>query len=176
MAEPAPGHSPVDGALEFLDRLARLIVVVAISGMVAIVASQVFARYVLNNSISWADEVSRLLFVWSIFMAIPLGIRRQSHIGVTLVTDRLPLAARHLLAKPVMATAAALMLLVAWQAFNIARAQWDELMVSIDLSAGYFLLAVGTGCLLSALQLMRIAVYGQYPMALETPSDGAAAS
>ncbi len=176
MAEPAPGHSPVDGALEFLDRLARLIVVVAISGMVAIVASQVFARYILNNSISWADEVSRLLFVWSIFMAIPLGIRRQSHIGVTLVTDRLPVQARNLLARPVMATAAALMLLVAWQAFTIARAQWDELMVSIDLSAGYFLLAVGAGCLPSALQLLRIAVYGQYPLAPEPPSDGQAAT
>jgi hypothetical protein len=40
-------------------------------------------------------------------------------------------------------------------------------MVSIDLSAGYFLLAVGVGCLLSALHLLRIACFGQYALAAQ---------
>ena len=65
------------------------------------------------------------------------------------------------------AVAAALTLLVAWQSFRIAHAQWDELMVSIDLSAGLFLLAVGVGGLLAALHLMRIAVLGPYPVEQE---------
>jgi len=150
-----------------LDRLAQAAVVVSIGGMVGIVASQVFARYILNNSIAWADEVSRLLFVWSIFLAIPIGIRRQSHIGIGLFTHRLTLSAQSLLARPVTVLAAALMVLVSWQAFAVAVAQWDELMVSIDLSAGYFLLAVGVGCLLSALHLLRIACFGQYALAAQ---------
>ena len=156
---------PVDGVLVALDRLAQAAVVVSIGGMVGIVASQVFARYILNNSIAWADEVSRLLFVWSIFLAIPIGIRRQSHIGIGLFTDRLTASAQSLLARPVAVLAAALMMLVSWQAFAISVAQWDELMVSIDLSAAYFLLAVAVGCLLSALHLLRIACFGQYAMA-----------
>lgn len=149
----------VDAVLHVLDRLARGVCVVTIGGMVAIVAAQVFARYVLNNSIGWADEISRLLFVWSIFLAIPVAIRTGNHIGIELLTDRLPPGARAILARPVTTIAAALMLLVAWQSFAVALAQWDELMVSVDLSAGLFLLAVGIGGVLSALNLLRDAVF-----------------
>ncbi len=157
---------PVDLVLGALDRLARGACVLTIGGMVVIVAAQVFARYVLNNSIGWADEVARLLFVWSIFLAIPVGIPAASHIGITLLTDRLPEGARAALGRAMAAVAAALTLLVAWQSFKIAHAQWDELMVSVDLSAGLFLLAVGVGGLLAALHLLRITVFGPY--ALET--------
>jgi TRAP-type C4-dicarboxylate transport system permease small subunit len=166
---PAPGRPvafarPVDRVLGTLDRLVRAACVLTIGGMVVLVAAQVFARYVLNNSIGWADEVARLLFVWSIFLAIPVGIPLGSHIGITLLTDRLPEVARAMLARAMAAVAAALTLLVAWQSFAIAIAQWDELMVSIDLSAGLFLLAVGVGGLLAALHLLRIAVLGPYPV------------
>lgn len=164
---PALGR-PVDLVLGALDRLARGLCVLTIGGMVVIVAAQVFARYVLNNSIGWADEVARLLFVWSIFLAVPVGIPMGSHIGITILTDRLPEAARTILARAIAAVAAALTLLVAWQSFTIAIAQWDELMVSIDLSAGLFLLAVGVGGLLAALHLMRIAVLGPYPVEQST--------
>ena len=152
-------RQPVDAMRRVLDGLARSVCALTIGGVVAIVAAQVFARHVLNDSIGWADESSRLLFVWSIFLAIPVAIRTGNHIGIELLTDRLPPRARAALARPVTALAAALMLLVAWQSFAVALAQWDELMVSVDLSAGLFLLAVGVGGLLSALNLLRDAVF-----------------
>ena len=46
----------------------------------------------LNSSIGWADEMSRLTFVWSIFLGIPLGIRAGAHIGMEL-RDRAPAGA-----------------------------------------------------------------------------------
>jgi len=152
----------VDGVLSVVDRLFHLAIVACIGGMVAIVGSQVFARYVLNSSFGWADELSRLLFVWSIFLAIPIGIRKGSHIGVELLTARLPSTVRHMLLRVVMASAAALMMVVAYQSAVIAVLQWDELMVSLDISAGLFTLALVVGCLHGALHLMRIAAFGAY--------------
>ena len=47
-----------------------------------LVSVQVLLRYAFKNSIGWADEVSRLLFVSSIFLAIPLGMKEGAHIGI----------------------------------------------------------------------------------------------
>ena len=86
-AAPSPAPTRV---LAALDQAAKAVIIVLMSAMVAIVSAEVFCRYVLKNSIGWADEVSRLAFVASIFLAIPLGIRTRSHIGIELVTSRLP--------------------------------------------------------------------------------------
>jgi TRAP-type C4-dicarboxylate transport system permease small subunit len=136
-------------------------IVGCVGGMIAIVATQIVARYGLNSSIGWSDEVSRLLFVWSIFLAIPIGVRRGSHIGVTLLTARLPADHHGRLRRAMMALASGLTLLVTFQALTIATAQWDELMVSIDLSASWFLLALAVGCGHATLHLWRIALFGE---------------
>ncbi len=48
--------------------------------MLAIVTSQVFMRYVMNRSLDWADETATLLFVWTVFLALPLALRNGGHI------------------------------------------------------------------------------------------------
>jgi TRAP-type C4-dicarboxylate transport system permease small subunit len=154
------GRAPVDTVLGLVDRLAALCITGCVGGMLLVVAAQVFARYVLNSSIGWADEVSRLLFVWAIFLAIPIGIRRGAHIGIELLTARLPGPLQATLGRIMALVAAGIMLLVAGEALVLVIGQWDELMVSIDLSAGWFLVALVAGCGHSALHLLRIALFG----------------
>ena len=55
-----------------------------------------------------------------------------------------------------------LMLLVAYQSAKIAIEQWDELMASVDYSAGWFILPVAIGTLHTALHLLRIMAFGPY--------------
>lgn len=162
-AAPALGPPPAVGStLEALDRAAKLIIIVTMSAMVAIVSAEVFCRYAIKSSIGWADEVSRLAFVASMFLAIPLGIRTQSHIGIELLTARLSAPLRAALVRAVAVVSAALMLLVAWQALRVAIDQWDEKMASLELSAGLFLVPVAFGACHSALHLLRIAAFGPY--------------
>ena len=63
------------------DTGARVLVIAGAATMVAVVAAQVIMRYVFNGSFDWADEVSRLAFVCTIFLAIPLGIRDGTHLA-----------------------------------------------------------------------------------------------
>ena len=154
--------SPADGVLSTLDLAAKAVIVVLMSAMVSIVSAEVFCRYVLKNSIGWADEVSRLAFVASIFLAIPLGIRTRSHIGIELVTARLPEQTAAWLGKATAMVSAAVMLLVAWQSVRVAVDQWDEKMSSVEISAGLFLVPVAFGAAHSALHLLRIAAFGPY--------------
>ena len=162
---PMGGAGPMRGfalMIASVDLIAAWAVVVAISVMVLLVALQVLLRYVFNTSLGWTDESSRLAFVWSIFLGIPLGIRRGSHIGIEFLTARLGAFSRDSLARAMALLGAALMALVSWQSARIAWEQWDELMGTVEMSSGWFMLAVAFGAGHSLLHLLWIVFNGLY--------------
>lgn len=153
-------------ALDGLNRLITGVLLATVAVMVSVVSAQVALRYGLNRSIDWADEIGRLAFVWSIFLAIPLGVRQGAHIGIDIMVDKLPARWRSALKRAGAALCAALMFAIAWAAFRVAREQWDELMATVDWSVGWFIVPVGLGALLSALHLVRIVIVGAPGQAL----------
>jgi TRAP-type C4-dicarboxylate transport system permease small subunit len=155
---------PMALGLHALDTLAGWAIVVMLGLMVAVVSLQVLLRYALNSSLGFADELSRLTFVWSIFLGIPLGIRLGAHIGMELLSARLPARLQDMLARLMAAVAAAMMVLVAWQSATVAFEQWDEMMASMNASAAWFLVAVGIGCGHAALHLVWIVLTGKPSM------------
>ncbi|MEJ5989397.1 TRAP transporter small permease [Ramlibacter sp. PS3R-8] len=142
------------------DRLLTVVLVASVAVMVNVVASQVALRYGLNESIDWADEIARLAFVWSIFLAIPLGVRDGAHIGIDLVVDKLPPAGQSALRRAGAAAGAAMMLAICWAAVRTCREQWDELMSTVDISVGWFIVPVAVGALFSAFHLLHIVIAG----------------
>jgi TRAP-type C4-dicarboxylate transport system permease small subunit len=155
---------PLALTLHALDTVAGWAIVIMLGAMVAVVSLQVLLRYAANSSIGFADEMSRLTFVWSIFLGIPLGIRLGAHIGMELLSARLPAALQDVVARLMAAVAAALMVLVAWQSAVVAFDQWDEMMASMDASAAWFIVAVGVGCTHSALHLIWLVLTGKPTM------------
>ena len=147
-------------ALDLLDRAITVALLAAVAVMVGVVSAQVALRYGFNQSIDWADEVSRLAFVWSIFLAIPLGVRQGAHIGIDVVVLKFPAPVQRLLRRLAALVSALMMGAIAWAALGVAREQWDELMSTLDWSVGWFIVPVGLGAALSALHLLRIAVQG----------------
>ena len=77
-------------ALDRLDLAAKWLIIAAMAVMIVVVSVQVALRYALNTSLDWSDEVSRMLFVWCMFLAIPLGIREGAHVGIELLVGHLP--------------------------------------------------------------------------------------
>lgn len=146
--------------LNGLDKLVTSMLLAAVAVMVGVVSAQVALRYGFNLSIDWADEIGRIAFVWSIFLAIPLGVRQGAHIGIDIVADKLPAALRIALKRLAAALSALMMIIIAWAAFGVALEQWDELMATVNWSVGWFIVPVGVGALLSALHLVRIVIVG----------------
>jgi TRAP-type transport system small permease protein len=155
---------PLALTLHALDTAAGWAIIVMLGLMVFVVSLQVLLRYAANSSLGFADEMSRLTFVWSIFLGIPLGIRLGAHIGMELLSARLPVRVQDLLARSMAAIAAAMMALVAWQSAVVAFDQWDEMMASMNASAAWFIVAVGVGCAHSALHLIWIVLTGKPTM------------
>ena len=153
---------PLALTLIAVDRLANWLIVGFLSVMVVLVSAQVALRYGFNSSIGFADELSRLCFVWSIFLAIPLGVRMGSHIGMELLTARLSMRlSQQVLPRIMAATSAAMMLLVGWQSAVLAFDQWDELMASMNASAAWFIVAVAASAFHSTLHLVWITIKGK---------------
>lgn len=152
--------APLAWLIAALDVAACWLIVVLLSAMVGIVTAQVALRYGLNSSIGWADEVSRMTFVWTMFVAIPLGIKMGAHIGIELVTDRLPPSLRSGLQRLMALLAMGMLLTIAWQSVLLAVDQWDEMMSSLRFSSSWFVVPLAVSGVHGALHLLWIVLAG----------------
>jgi TRAP-type transport system small permease protein len=77
---------------EFTERINRWVswlLVVMLVVLVGIVSVSVFFRYVLNDSLIWSSEASQYLCIWIGFLAASVSVRRQMHMGLSILVDRL---------------------------------------------------------------------------------------
>lgn len=150
----------VDRAFAGLDVSLRAIIVVTMAAMVTVVSAQVLLRYGFNASLDWGQDVARLLFVWTIFLAIPLGVKAGAHIGIELVANLLPATIQRLVTRAVTALAIVLMAVVCWQAGHLVVEQWDENLPTLDISVALFMVPVCIGAGLSILYLLPQTITG----------------
>jgi C4-dicarboxylate transporter DctQ subunit len=67
---------------------------IAFGALCISVGIQVAARYVFNVSFGWAEEFPLFVFLWVCFIAAASAYRQNSHLGISLVFDRLPVQFR----------------------------------------------------------------------------------
>lgn len=77
-------------AYEWMINIERLISAVLLTGVFALVLTQVFTRYVLGTPLAWTEEASRLALVWLAFMAAAFVSSRRAHITVDLIATVVP--------------------------------------------------------------------------------------
>ncbi len=74
--------SAVDRIFDFLE---TYITAIALIVFTVVIFCNVVGRYVFQNSITWAEELSRYLNILLVFFALSAGIKSDSHIGVDVV-------------------------------------------------------------------------------------------
>lgn len=58
-------------AILWLDEnLEEFLLIIFLIGMTVIMGAQIFCRYILEMSLSWSEELTRYLFVWSGFLSV----------------------------------------------------------------------------------------------------------
>jgi TRAP-type C4-dicarboxylate transport system permease small subunit len=72
------------------ERSVEALMALDLSLIVILVFSNVVARYGFGAGFAGAEEISRLLFVWLVFLGAILALRRKAHLGVELLQARLP--------------------------------------------------------------------------------------
>ena len=64
------------------DHVVESLVILGLLITLASTLTQVFARYVMNNPLTWSEEFSRLVFIWTIFLGAGVMVRRGGHVAV----------------------------------------------------------------------------------------------
>src|SRR3954465_168217 len=82
----------------FNARLARFGMYAAVGGLmaiVAVVAWQVFGRYVLNASPTWAENLALVLILYVTLIGAAVGVRDAGHIGMDSILVLVPEGVRN---------------------------------------------------------------------------------
>jgi TRAP-type C4-dicarboxylate transport system permease small subunit len=74
---------------QMINRVLHAAIAICLSCMAVFVFGNVVLRYVFNSGITWAEEASRYLFIWLIFLGAIVASRENAHLGVDTLVSRL---------------------------------------------------------------------------------------
>jgi TRAP-type C4-dicarboxylate transport system permease small subunit len=124
----------------------RLSAVAALEGLcgllVAIIAvlvfAQVIARYLLNASLAWSEEATRLLFIYLTFFGFVVAVQTGRNLHVDLLVGRLPVGPRRWMRILVHLVSAVFLAVVAWQGASLVQQVSGQRTPALQLSKSFF--------------------------------------
>src|SRR5690242_10811518 len=113
-----------------------------------IVFLQFFTRYVLNDSLSWTEEIARYGLMWVVFIGGVMVTRRSTHIAVELMSNLMkPGPARVALLAGVDIVKLLFLALLAYFSITITERMDSQRMTVFDLPMSYVYGGVALGCI-----------------------------
>lgn len=76
--------------LSKLDKGFNAILALCLALMGIFIFANVFLRYAFNSGLPWAEELSRFLFVWLVFLGAIGALKDNAHLGFTSLVQKLP--------------------------------------------------------------------------------------
>ena len=129
----------------FCATLAKACMMIAVAGLVAIIACvtlQVFGRYVLNDTPTWAEALAMMLVLYVTMLGAAVGVRDAGHIGMesllVLVKEKVRLKLE-LLIHALVAMFGAIM---AWNGAILAESVWGYNVPTLSVPEGLNLIPI----------------------------------
>jgi TRAP-type C4-dicarboxylate transport system permease small subunit len=141
--------------LRTLDEATKIVIYVLLACMIVNTASSVFARYVLQNAISWSEEASRYLMVWMGFLGMSLAMRDGEHVSVVFVVDAMPGSLRRILRYLAQAVSLAFLVLLLIYSISQLSTVRDQTSIALMLPMSVPYAAVTAGAALMVIQSLR---------------------
>ncbi|OLO03943.1 MULTISPECIES: TRAP transporter small permease [Salinicola] len=77
-------------AIDRVMRLDEVIASLALFGLFVVAIANVFMRYLFSSPLAWSEEILQLLMVWATFLGASALVRRNEHVLIGLLNDKLP--------------------------------------------------------------------------------------
>ncbi len=137
----------------FLHRLLEIVTVSLLAALAILVVSAVLARYLLNSSLPWYDEVASVALAWITYFGAALAALRRAHLGFAGLVISLPLPWRRALFAVAELITAGVFTAMAYAGWYVLRVMEGETLVSLDwvpLAFTQSIVPVGCGLVLLA--------------------------
>lgn len=147
-----------------LARLVRAVIIVLALVMLIALSLQIFMRFVMDNPLSWSEELALACFSWGMLLAIALGVREAIHVRMDLLADRLPERLREGLERVVALAIAGTGAAVAWSGTNYVVDSFGTTSAAIGYPIAYlYACAPACGAVVALFALER-ALIGPAPL------------
>jgi len=124
--------------------------------MTFVVVIEVVLRYVFGHSLYFAEELSRLTFVWAGFLATSLALRKGVHASVSLLVDCFPGALKKITTLFAHAVVLFFLLFIFCVSLTVLPHQWVQFTPTMEIRMFWFYLSVPVGVGLMIVQLFPI--------------------
>ena len=124
----------------FNARLARFSMYFAVAGvflLVAVVTWQVFGRYVLNDTPTWAESLALVIVLYVTLLAASVGVRDAGHIGMESLLILLPEKPRHALEVVIHCLTAVFGVMMVWHGGHLALSVMSYQIPILHISEGF---------------------------------------
>jgi len=135
-----------------LNRIEDIALIAMFVAMVLVIFVQVIMRYVFNNSLSWSEEFGKFMFVWLSWFGISIGARRNEHIRITMLLDKLPFKASKSLLIVAELVVIGICGITAYYGATLVASQAMVRYAGIKISMSWGYLSVVVGCVLMMLR------------------------
>ena len=70
------------------DKTEEILLIVSLVVTVCLIFAQILMRWLVNNSITWSEELARYIFIWQIWLGTSIGFKDDKHIKITIIRDK----------------------------------------------------------------------------------------
>ena len=107
--------------LKALDRLLKIVLTCLVGLLTVSVFLQVLIRFVFKYPLPWTEEVSRIAFVYTIFIGATIAVREKAHLNVDVLLVILPPTAATTIKLLGTVLVAIFLVFVTWQGIVFVR-------------------------------------------------------
>lgn len=80
----------IDKALEVVFKIMKVLLILVLVSMIVILMAHIIFRYVLNNSLTWSEELLKIMLVWFGMMSVAVLAARREHVAIVVFKEHMP--------------------------------------------------------------------------------------
>lgn len=131
--------------LDYVEKVLRILIAVVFSVMLVSMVYLVIKRYIFMNAPSWCEELARFGFIYLVFLASPIAVRRGVHLQVDFISSHFSPMMHHITSIISNITGVAVLSFLATMAWKLCR-EVTTLSGAMLLPLKYVYFAIPLGC------------------------------
>ena len=139
-----------------VQNLMKWILFLVTGAMTLVVLLGVFFRYVLVAPLPWSEELARYLMIWGASLGAFVAFREGSHVGVTMIMDRLHGQTAIALTRAAQFIVVLFMATVMIEGFVLVSKIRGQTSAAMEIPMGWAYMAIPVGCLLILMEALMM--------------------
>ena len=127
---------------KILDKVVYLASAISSISFFVVIILAIISRYIFKTPILASIELSRLLFIWSCFLAAALTYRRRAHVSITYIFDKLPQTGQKILTFCTHLLVLLFMGIIFYQSIIVTYLLWPSKLPMLQITQSWFYLPV----------------------------------